>query len=82
MDIRMGSRSGRKAALEGVEDRIRQELVERQPGWEAKLSSKPCILESVEREVHAVFGQLADEVVAGLLAKVTGKKEFQERAKN
>lgn len=82
MKIRIGSHEGREASLEDLRERVCQKLVEQQSQWESTLEASPRSLESVEREVHGVFSGLADEMVAGLLAKVTSVRKFENQAKN
>jgi hypothetical protein len=68
--------------LKDVSKRLGSELAQRQPQWESHLTRSPGSLETVEREVHQVFSRLADEMVAGLLAKATTTRAFEARAKN
>jgi hypothetical protein len=82
VDIRIGSKRGRKAEFKGVEDRIREAIAEKKSDWRSDLVRKPSSFESVERKIHNAFRGFADELVAGLLSEVTQRPEFQTRAKN
>jgi hypothetical protein len=82
MEIRMESKKG--AVVEGV-DQVRAEIHERlqqQPQkWLQTLQEKPEDFADLEQLVHRAFQQMADQMVAGLLAQATRRAEFAEAAK-
>lgn len=82
MEIRVGSRKGEKATEVCLEERVGRELAVWQAAWAKELEARPEELERIEREVHGAFRELADQVVARLLAGVSKRPEFEIRAKN
>jgi hypothetical protein len=82
MEIRMDNKKGR--VVEGV-DQARagiQERLQQQPEeWLQKLRENPGGFADLEQTVHHAFQQMADQMVAGLLAQATQPAEFAQAAK-
>lgn len=85
MEVRV---HGKKAApLAGVESmesvvaEIRQRLQGQPDAWLQKLRNQPGSFADLEKSVHQAFQQMADQVVAGLLAQATKPAAFAEDAK-
>lgn len=82
MEIRMGSKNA--AVLTGMEPvlaTIRQRLQTRPNDWLEVLQQNPAKFGDLEKEVHRAFAEMADQVVAGLLATATADAGFAEAAK-
>lgn len=58
---------------------IQQELQQQRETWRRRLADDPSRFGDVEVNVHRTFQQLADQVVAGLLAEV-GQEPALENA--
>lgn len=70
-------------AVESAEEmvgRFQGELLSVFPEWKQRLADDPGQLETLEREVHAAFARGADLVVAGLVAVVMQRADFQQTA--
>lgn len=82
MFFRFGTKSGASVppAGQAVQD-IHAQLQQQQQLWANKLAHDPACFASLEQEVHLRFGQLADQLVASLLAGVAGQPAMQETAK-
>jgi hypothetical protein len=82
MEIRTESKDGE--VHKGI-DQARAEIERRlklQPNeWLKALCKSPGEFVDIEQQVHLAFKQMADEMVAGLLAQVTKPPEFTESAK-
>ncbi len=82
MEVRMESKKG--IVVEGV-DQVRASIHERlqqQPQeWLQSLQEKPGDFADLEQMVHRAFQQMADQMVAGLLAQATRPAGFAEAAK-
>jgi hypothetical protein len=81
MEIRIGTKRGRAARYDGIEERVRDAVASNKARWKSRILRNPSQLRRVEHDVHQVFKRLADEVVAGLLAEVTADDRFKTRAK-
>ena len=71
-------------ALTGIDPiltAIQQRLQTRPKDWLQKLQQNPSQFADLEREVHRAFAQMADQVVAGLLAESTAGSDFAAAAK-
>ena len=82
MEVRMDSKEA--PVLTGIEPvltEIQQRLDSYPQEWLKALQHNPGSLADVEKEVHRAFAQMADCVVAGLLAQATAAPEFAETAK-
>lgn len=81
MEVRMESKKG--TVLTGIDpvlEQIRQRLQARPKEWLVALQQDPGKFADVEKEVHRAFAQMADQVVAGLLAEATADAEFAKTA--
>ena len=82
MEVRMESRQGTVVSGIGpVLAEIQQRLQVRPPEWLKALQQNPSGLGHLEQEVHRTFAQMADRVVAGLLAQATADAAFADTAK-
>lgn len=67
-------------AIESVEEmagRFTSELMTLMGRWKERLISDPAALEPLERDVHVAFARGADLLVAGLVAEVMKRPEFE-----
>jgi len=70
MDVRTGSKTGPQVPpLPTVLLVIAQQLHTQQPVWLQQLTEHPEHFADLEVQVHQTFQQLADQVIAGLLAQ-------------
>jgi len=60
---------------------IEQRLHSEPQTWLKQLQARPGSFMELEKAVHQAFQQMADQVVAGLLAQTTAPEEFAEAAK-
>ena len=82
MEVRMGSKQG--AVVTGIAPvltHIQQRLQARPQEWLLALQQDPGKLADLEQEIHRAFAQMADQVVAGLLAETTAASDFAAAAK-
>jgi hypothetical protein len=82
MEIRMERNKG--AALNGIGSalaEIQKRLQSHPEEWLKALESNPAGFADLEKEIHRAFEQMADRVVAGLLAQATKRSEFADAAK-
>jgi hypothetical protein len=82
MEIRLESKkaaplSGIEPVLTAIEQRLHREPV----AWLKQLQARPGSFIDLEKEVHRAFQQMADQVVAGLLAEATAPADFTDTAK-
>jgi len=72
MDVRTDSKTGPQVpAWSQLLEQITATLRDQQPAWLEKLRQQPERLDTLEVQVHHTFQQLADQVVAGLLAQAS-----------
>ncbi len=81
MFFRFGSKSGKAVppageALEGIHSQLQQQ----QQLWTEKLAQDPSCFAALEHEVHLRFGQLADQLVARLLAAAANQTALRDAA--
>ena len=82
MEIRMDSQQGTKVSgIDPVLAEIQQRLKSDPKKWLAVLQKDPANLANLEQEIHRAFANMADRVMAGLLAQATGAAGFAEAAK-
>lgn len=82
MEVRVQSKQG--ATLSGIDPvlaEIHERLHRRPREWLEALKENPGSFLDLEKTVHATFQQMADQVVAGLLAQATQAKDFAQAAK-
>ena len=82
MEVRMESKNG--TALTGIDPvvaEIQQRLQTGPKEWLRALQQDPGKFANLEQEIHLAFTQMADRVVAGLLAQATAGPDFSAAAK-
>jgi hypothetical protein len=82
MFFRFGTKSGAIVPPTGqaVQD-IHTQLQQQQQLWADKLAHDPACFAALEQEIHLRFGQLADQLVASLLAGAADQPALDEAAK-
>src|SRR5262249_44893268 len=82
MEVRMESKKGNVVAgIGAVLTQIQQRLQARPKEWLVALQQDPDKFADLEKEIHGAFAQMADQVVAGLLAEMTADADFAAAAK-
>jgi len=82
MDIRIGSKNGAQvASLPAVAEQIQSKIQSCQEQWLEELSAEPGRLIDVEQGVHQQFSQLADQMVATLLAEASRRSAMRQAQK-
>ena len=82
MDVRLHGRNG--PVVTNVDEVLRQvheQLRERQAEWLAQVREQPGSFADLETHIHQTFQQMADQVVAGVLAQVAASNDFAKDAK-
>ena len=82
MEVRMESK--REAAVNGIDPvltAIQKRLQSDPREWLQTLKHDPGSFVDLEKTVHAAFQQMADQLVAGLLAQATQGDDFAQSAK-
>lgn len=82
MEVRMESKKG--AALNGIDpvlSEIQKRLQNHPQAWLQTLQENPGSFSELEKTVHHAFQQMADQLVAGLLAQATQADDFAATAK-
>jgi hypothetical protein len=82
MKVRMESKTG--TVLSGIDPAVTeiQKRLQSQPEvWLRTLQENPAAFRDVEKTVHHAFQQMADQLVAGLLAQATQGDDFTQLAK-
>jgi hypothetical protein len=82
MFFRFGTKAGEavppaQQALQGIHAQLQQQ----QQLWADKLARDPACFPSLEQEIHHRFGQLADQLVASLLAGTAVQPALHDAAK-
>lgn len=81
MEVRMESKNGKVVrGIDPVLAEIRQRLQADPKEWLKALEQDPGGLANLEQEIHRAFAQMADRVVAGLLAQTTADSSFAKAA--
>lgn len=81
MEIRLeNKKSDPLRGIEPVLSEIEQRLHSEPEVWLKQLQSRPGSFMELEKAVHRAFQQMADKVVAGLLAQATAPPEFGDAA--
>lgn len=70
MEVRLRSKDGTVASLPAQVTAVTERLKEEQQVWRERLRREPSRFGEVEVAVHHAFQEMADQVVAGLLADV------------
>jgi len=82
MFFRMTSKAGSAVpATQQTVQQIHSQLQQQQQLWTQRLAQDPAAFSALEEEVHLHFGQLADRLVASLLAGVAALPALSEVAK-
>jgi len=82
MEVRMESKNGTVVnGIDPVLAEIQQRLKAHPKEWLKALEQDPGGLADLEQEIHRIFAQMADRVVAGLLAQATADSAFADTAK-
>jgi hypothetical protein len=82
MEVRMKSQSA--CAVQGIDPvltEIRKRLQSDPHAWLQRLKESPGSFQDLETSVHDAFRQMADQMVAGLLAQATHGDAFAQGAK-
>ena len=81
MEVRVQDK--KEAPLKGMDPmmaEILKRLQSHPPGWLRSLQKNPAGFADLEKTVHHAFQQMADQLVAGLLAQATNGDEFADDA--
>lgn len=82
MEVRVQGKTGPVVKNVGeVLRQVQQRLQDQQGQWVAQLRDHPTKFADLEAHIHQTFQDLADQVVAGLLAQVTAPDDFAQDAK-
>lgn len=82
MEIRLESQKGTVVSdIDSVLTEIQRRLQTHPKEWLKTLEQNPGGLANLEQEIHRTFSQMADRVVAGLLAQATADTTFATAAK-
>jgi glutamate dehydrogenase/leucine dehydrogenase len=82
MFFRFRSKSGEAVPpAEQALQKIQAQLQQQQQLWAEQLAHDPTSFAALEQEIHQRFGQLADQLVASLLAGVANQPTLPEAAK-
>ena len=82
MEVRVQGKCG--PLVKNVDDVLRQvqlQLQDQQRQWVAELRDQPAKFADLEADIHKTFQDLADQIVAGVLAQVTAADDFAAGAK-
>jgi hypothetical protein len=61
-------------------EQIQQQLTAQQQAWAKQLNRDPAAFAQLEPQIHLAFGQLADQLVASLLAHAAQQPAVAEAA--
>lgn len=81
MEVRMHDKKA--APLVGLDPalvEIQQRLQSRPHEWLLSLQKNPAGFADLEKKIHQAFQQMADQLVAGLLAQATQGADFADNA--
>jgi hypothetical protein len=62
-------------------EQIHSHLTAQQALWAEQLAREPAVLAALEPQIHLAFGQLADQLVASLLAHAAQQQPLSDAAK-
>jgi hypothetical protein len=81
MEVRMESKKGTVVSgIDPVLAEIQKRLQAHPKEWLKALEQNPGSLANLKQEIHRTFAQMADRVVAGLLAQATADSAFADSA--
>jgi hypothetical protein len=81
MEVRVQGKCG--PVVKNVDDvlrQVQQQLQDQQGQWVAQLRDQPAKFADLEAHIHRTFQDLADQVMAGVLAQATTADEFAQDA--
>jgi len=82
MRIRLGSQTGPVVPTpDKALELIHTHLTAQQALWAQQLARDPAAFAALEPQVHLAFGQLADQLVASLLAHAAQQQALADAAK-
>jgi hypothetical protein len=81
MEVRVQSKDGKVTSLPAQVLAVTERLTEEQQIWRERLRREPSRFGEVEVAVHHVFQEMADQVVAGLLADVGQQTVLEDASK-
>ena len=82
MEVRVQGKSGPVVNNVGeVLGQVQQQLQDQHQQWVAQLRDNPAKFVDLEAHIHRTFQDLADQVVAGVLAQVTAPADFAQDVK-
>jgi hypothetical protein len=82
MRIRLDSKTGPAVSTpETALERIHSHLTAQQVLWAEQLARDPAAFAALEPQIHLAFGQLADQLVASLLAHAAQHQALAAAAK-
>jgi hypothetical protein len=80
MEVRIGKKD-KNLTLTGQVAGVVERLSQEQKVWQERLHQDPSRFGEVEMDVHHAFQQVADQVVAGLLADVGAQPQLEDACK-
>ena len=82
MHLRLDSQTGPDVpTLAKALEQIHSRLADQQALWAEQLTSDPATFALLEPQIHLAFGQLADQLVASLLAHAAAQQPLAEGVK-
>jgi hypothetical protein len=82
MEVRIDSKKGPVlTGMDPVLAEIQQRLGSYPKEWLKALQQNPGGFANLEQDIHHAFAQMADRIVAGLLAQATADRDFADAAK-
>jgi hypothetical protein len=82
MEVRLEKKQATPlSGIEPVLTAIQGQLHKERQTWLRQLQANPGSFADLEKRVHQTFQQMADQVVAGLLAQATAPPAFADDAK-
>jgi hypothetical protein len=81
MRFRLASKTGPAVPTpDQALEQIHTQLASQQVLWAEQLACDPTAFAQLEPQIHLAFGQLADQLVASLLAHAAGQPALHEAA--
>jgi hypothetical protein len=81
VEVRLNTQDAPAVNLSEQVAGVTQRLAQEQEGWRQRLLRDPSRFRDVETAVHHAFQQMADQVIAGLLADVGRQPVLEDAAK-
>jgi hypothetical protein len=79
MEVRVQGKCG--PVVKNVDEvlrQVQQKLQDQQEQWVVQLRDHPAQFADLEADIHRTFQNLADQVVAGVLAQATATDDFAQ----